>query len=529
MMKLVTARQMRELDARTISEVGVPGVVLMELAGQGAFKFIEEQNWLPSKNDSVLILVGKGNNGGDGLVVARWLRLAGYTNLTVVLLTKAVSIGGDARINLKSYQNLGGSVFEVDTIDAWKNFCQDAGKFSLVVDGILGTGLKSFLRGLYAAVISVINNKLGDHVLALDIPSGLHADRGVPLGNAVRADATVTFGYGKTGLFVYPGKEYAGEIKIIDIGIPTAFVDSLKTTQLLTSAGCRNLLPPPPALNGHKGNRGHLLTIAGSRGKSGAALYTAYSALKTGCGLSTLATPSSLAADIEGRIPELMMIPIADDGQGRVGEMNVTDIEQICLGKQAIAVGPGLGTQIETHKLLMKLLKNISIPVVLDADALTVLALNLEILAQKQADVILTPHPGEMSRLLKISSSEIQQNRLELAREFARRHHVYLVLKGAGTIIAAPDGSTAINSSGNQYLATAGSGDVLTGIIGSFLAQGLSPLAACHLGVYLHGLTADILVEDGKNGITAGDLLQTIPLALTEISSVKNAKPSKEV
>jgi len=373
-MKLVTARQMRELDARTINEVGVPGVVLMELAGQGAFTYIKEQNWLPSKAHSVLVLAGKGNNGGDALVVARWLRLAGYINLEVVLLAEKVLVGGDAKVNLDSYQNLGGAVVEITTIEAWDDFRRQAGKFSMVVDGILGTGLKSELRGLYAAVIGVINNKLGDHVLALDIPSGLHADRGVPLGDAVKADATVTFGYGKTGLFVYPGKEYAGEVEIIDIGIPPTFLDSLETTELLTTAGCRKLLPPPPALNGHKGNRGHLLTIAGSRGKSGAALYTAYSALKTGCGLSTLATPLSLAASIEGRIPELMMTPIADDGKGRVGEMNLPDIEQICLGKQTIAVGPGLGTQTEVRELIIKILKNIPIPMVLDADALTALA-----------------------------------------------------------------------------------------------------------------------------------------------------------
>ena len=516
-MKLVTAQQIRELDARTINEMGVPGVVLMELAGQGTFKFIEEQNWLPSKTHAVLILAGKGNNGGDALVVSRWLWLAGYTNIKVILLAEEVLVGGDARTNLECYQNLGGSVAEITTIDAWNNFCRESKKFSLIIDGILGTGLKSSLRGLYATVIGMIN-KLGDHVLALDIPSGLHADRGVPLGDAVKADATVTFGYGKTGLFVYPGKEYAGNVKIIDIGIPAVFLDSLETTKLLTTAGCRKLLPPAPALNGHKGNRGHLLTIAGSRGKSGAALYTAYSALKTGCGLSTLATPSSVAAGIEGRIPELMMTPITDDGQGRVGEMNVPDIEQICPGKQAIAVGPGLGTQTETHELIIKLLKNIPIPMVFDADALTVLALSLETLGQKKADIILTPHPGEMSRLLKIPTREVQQNRLELARDFACQHNVYLVLKGAGTIIAAPDGNTAINSSGNQYLATAGSGDILTGIIGSFLAQGLSPLSACHLGVYVHGLTADILAKAGNNhGITAGDLLQTIPQALTVI------------
>jgi len=518
-MKLVTAQQMRELDAKTINEVGVPGVVLMELAGQGAFTYIKEQNWLPSKAHSVLVLAGKGNNGGDALVVARWLRLSGYTNIKVVLLAEETLIGGDAKVNLDSYQNLGGAVIEITTIETWDNFCRQAGKFSLIVDGILGTGLKSELHGLYAAVIGVINNNtLGDHVLALDIPSGLHADRGVPLGDAVKADTTVTFGYGKTGLFVYPGKEYAGKVEIIDIGIPSTFLDPLETTELLTMAGCRKLLPPPPALNGHKGNRGHLLTIAGSQGKSGAALYTAYSALKTGCGLSSLATPLSLAASIEGRIPELMMMPIADDGKGRIGEMNVPEIEQICTGKQTIAVGPGLGTQTEARELIIKLLKNIPIPMVLDADALTVLAPNLEMLAQKKAEVILTPHPGEMSRLLQIPTREVQQNRLELARDFACRHNVYLVLKGAGTIIAAPDGNTAINSSGNQYLATAGSGDILTGIIGSFLAQGLSPLAACCLGVYVHGLTADLLTAEGnRHGLTAGDLLSTIPRALMAI------------
>lgn len=517
-MKLVTAQQMRDLDARTIHEVGVPGVVLMELAGKGAFQYLQQQGWLQAKNVPVLILAGKGNNGGDALVVARWLRLAGYSKLTVVLLADAESVSGDARINLECYQNLGGSVTEMSTLDAWEDFCLNSGKFNLVVDGILGTGLNSPLRGLYAAVIGRIN-QLGDHVLSLDIPSGLHADRGVPLGGAVKADATVTFGGGKTGLFVYPGKEYAGKIAIIDIGIPPSFLDSLQSTTLLTTSGCRKLLPAPPAINGHKGNRGHLLTIAGSRGKSGAALFAASSALKTGCGLTSLAIPSSLAAILEGRMPELMMTPIADDGQGRVGEMSLSAIEEICLGKQAAAVGPGLGTHTEVHELVKKLLTTISIPMVFDADALTVLSANLKLLAGKKAPVVLTPHPGEMSRLLNISTGEVQQNRLELAHDFACRHNVYLVLKGAGTIIAAPDGSIAINSSGNQYLATAGSGDILTGIIGSFLAQGLSPLSACHLGVYVHGLTADLLLQSGSGrGITAGNLLQTIPRALTALA-----------
>jgi len=513
-MKLVTAEQMRKLDARTIHEMGVPGAVLMELAGKSACDFIARQHWLPSKKAPVLLLAGKGNNGGDALVAARWLRLTGHTNVSVVLLTETARVSGDARLNLECYRNMGGAITEITTIDAWENFRRQAEIFDLVVDGILGTGLSSTLRGLYAEVIGTIP-RLGKHVLALDIPSGLHADRGVPLGDAVRADATVTFGGGKTGLFIYPGKEYAGRVEIVDIGIPAAFFEELETVTLLTADVCRQLMPAQPAENGHKGGRGHLLTIAGSRGRSGAALFTAWSALKTGCGLSTLATPSSLAAGLEGRLPELMMIPIADDGYGRVGEINTAEAEELCLGKNAVAVGPGLGTQTEAHELVATLLNTVSLPMVLDADALTVLASNPAVLAQKKAEAVLTPHPGEMSRLLGISTAEVQLNRLELARDFACRYQVFLVLKGAGTIIAAPDGRVAVNNSGNRYLATAGSGDVLTGIIGSFLAQDLPPWSACRLGVYLHGLTADLLVEAGTGrGITAGDLLNTIPRAL---------------
>jgi len=309
--------------------------------------------------------------------------------------------------------------------------------------------------------------------------------------------------------------DYTKQWAMSRIGIPAAFFEELETVTLLTADVCRQLMPAQPAENGHKGGRGHLLTIAGSRGRSGAALFTAWSALKTGCGLSTLATPSSLAAGLEGRLPELMMIPIADDGYGRVGEINTAEAEELCLGKNAVAVGPGLGTQTEAHELVATLLNTVSLPMVLDADALTVLASNPAVLAQKKAEAVLTPHPGEMSRLLGISTAEVQLNRLELARDFACRYQVFLVLKGAGTIIAAPDGRVAVNNSGNRYLATAGSGDVLTGIIGSFLAQDLPPWSACRLGVYLHGLTADLLVEAGTGrGITAGDLLNTIPRAL---------------
>lgn len=525
-MQLVTAQQMRELDARTINEAGIPGIVLMELAGRGAFDFIVKQGWLQSTADPVLILAGKGNNGGDALVVARCLLLAGYSNVDVLLLADSDVIRGDARTNLACYRQLGGIITEVTTAEEWEQVCPRHRAYRLVVDGILGTGLNSPVRGFYGDVIDRVS-RLDGAVVALDIPSGLHADRGVPLGNSVKANATVTFGLGKTGLFGYPGREYAGEIKVIDIGIPPSFLASMQSVELLTVAGCQALMPPTRGKNSHKGTHGHLLTVAGSRGRSGAALMAAFAAMKAGCGLSTLATPSPVAASIEGRVPELMMAPLADDGQGRVGTINLADMTLLWQGKQAIAVGPGLGVHEQVRELVAGMVKHSPVPLVLDADALTVLATDTACLAEKNSPVILTPHPGEMARLLAVTTSKVQENRLQLAKDFACRHGVYLVLKGAGTVVAAPDGTAAINSSGNPLLATAGSGDVLTGTIAGLLARGLSPFSSCRLGVYLHGLAADLLAEQKiSQGITAGDLLNALPAA-SQLLTEQSASPGR--
>ena len=515
--RLLKAKSMRALDDRAINEIGIPGAVLMEEAGRGAVHLIVESGWLKTFDDAILLFAGKGNNGGDAFVVARVLLLAGYSRVKVALLASGTGLGGDAKINHDAFINLGGEVHELLDDECWLQLNPELPSQKLIVDGLLGTGLESAVRGLYAEIITAINEFSGP-VLALDIPSGLDADTGLPLGDAVRADATATFGFGKPGLFVTPGCEYAGRVEIVDIGIPQKWAAIEKDAiQLLTADFCRTLLPETAISAGiHKGDRGHLLTFAGSPGKSGAGLLTAGSALHCGCGLSTLALPQNLAESLEGRNPALMLeaLPEVETGQIRVPEPD--EIEKICAGKSALAIGPGLGLHDAACRLIETLLKNSDLPVVLDADALTLLARNPKILPPKRSLTILTPHPGEMARLLQCDTKAVQSRRLEAACELAFNLGVYVVLKGAGTVIAAPDGALTINSSGNALLATAGSGDLLSGMIGSFLAQGLEPLAAAQAGVFLHGLLADNLLASGlSRGVTVLELEQELPKTLS--------------
>ncbi|MCD6430489.1 MAG: NAD(P)H-hydrate dehydratase [Deltaproteobacteria bacterium] len=516
--KLLNAVRMRALDGRAIHEIGIPGVVLMEQAGRGAVRIIEAAGWLGSRDDEVLLFAGKGNNGGDAFVVARVLLLAGYRRVKVALLAAADAIGGDAKINLDAFIHLGGQVEELLDEACWQDLKSTFQVQKLLVDGLLGTGLNSDVRGLYAEIIASINQFLGP-VLALDIPSGLHADSGLPLGNAVKATATATFAFAKPGLFVYPGREYAGRVEIVDIGIPRSWADEeKKAVQLLTSDFCRPLLPPTPAANNHKGNRGHLLSFAGGPGKAGAGLLAAGAGLHCGCGLSTLALPATVAAYLEGRNPALMLEALPQSAEGQIMLPTVADIEKLCSGKTALAIGPGFGLHKKNGELLAILLRECSLPMVLDADALTLLAGAPEIMPKGRRHTILTPHPGEMARLLKCKSSEIQNDRLASARKLALQWGVHIVLKGAGTVIAAPDGSLSINDSGNYLLSTAGSGDLLTGIVGSFLAQGSASLVAAQTGVFLHGLIADRLLAAGfSHGVTAVELGQALPETLSAL------------
>lgn len=515
--KLVKAERMRALDARAINEIGIPGSVLMEEAGRGAVRLIDESGWLDSFADEILLFAGKGNNGGDAFVVARVLCLAGYTRVRVALLATGAGLSGDAKVNHDAFINLGGEVLELPDEERWLQLKPLLPNVKLIVDGLLGTGLKSAVRGLYAEVIAVINEFSGP-VLALDIPSGLDADSGLPLGDAVRADATATFAFGKPGLFVTPGRDYAGEVEIVDIGIPQSWAAAeADAVQLLTADFCRPLLPQISiSANIHKGSRGHLLTFAGSPGKSGAGLLAASAALHCGCGLSSLALPQTLAGQLEGRNPALMLTSLPESAPGLTRELTSVELEKLCSGKTALAIGPGLGLHEAAVVLTKILLNDFSLPVVLDADALTLLAKNPDILLKNRPQTVLTPHPGEMARLLQCKTADIQNRRLAAAAELAEKFGVHVLLKGAASVIAAPDGRLSINSSGNILLATAGSGDLLTGIIGSFLAQGLKPLAAAQAGVFLHGRLADQLLETGlTHGVTVLELEQVLPKTLS--------------
>jgi NAD(P)H-hydrate epimerase len=510
-MFVVTAKEMRELDRLTIEEYGVPGQVLMERAGAGATEALLKQ-FPQARTSSVLIVAGKGNNGGDGFVVARLLKKQGV-KCEVILTAKKTEVKGDALLNLKAFLNLRGRVTEVcepaqlDLVRKKLQQCQ------LVVDALLGTGLSAPVQGLLAGVIDLINAS-GAPVVAIDIPSGLDSDRGEPLGTAVQAELTVTFGYPKLGLIGDPGATHVGKLVIVDIGIAPEAIERVRPQVELLTAEEVGALVRPRRHAAHKGDFGHLLVLAGARGKSGAALLCGAAALRVGTGLVTLGGPSSLNAIFSSVLIEAMTVPLPELPDGSFCH-DENAIGQALRNKTAIAFGPGVGVSVDTLGLTRWLLSNSTVPLVLDADGLNCLASDTSMLQQVHAPVVLTPHPGEMARLLNISNAEVQANRLQHAREFATQHGCFLVLKGANTVIAAPDGRVWINSTGNPGMASGGMGDVLTGIISGLLAQGQAAEDACRLGVFLHGYAGDMAAEEkGSVGILARDVIERLPNGL---------------
>ena len=517
-MKLPTAEQMRTLDAVAIKRFGIPSIVLMENAGRGAVDTLINHLGDPA-GQVVSIFVGPGNNGGDGLVIARHLHQKG-ARPQVFLLAKADKLTGDAAINLAIVQKLPVPVYPLLKADDLAEIEELLIASWAVVDAIFGTGLKREVKGHFAEAIKRIN-RLPCPVLAVDVPSGLDSDSGQPLGFCVQADFTATLGLAKPGLVLHqPGSQFVGDLAVIDIGIPPQAVDEAAIqTELLTRQVVANWLAPrkPTA---HKGTFGHLLVAAGSTGKTGAAALCAMGGLRGGAGLVTLAVPHNLNPILETLVVEAMTIPLAKSTD-HLAESDYKAIKHAMADKQAMAVGPGLGCDKETVKLVRKLYRETEIPMVIDADGLNCLAMDTGILKKASGPRILTPHPGEMARLTGLSTAHIQANRLQVASDFAKKHHLFLVLKGAGTVIAAPDGEIAVNTTGNPGMASGGVGDVLTGLIGGLLAQGLSPWQAACLGVYAHGLAGDLLAEE--NGINMGylamEVAHQLPMALEEINN----------
>jgi ADP-dependent NAD(P)H-hydrate dehydratase / NAD(P)H-hydrate epimerase len=516
-MWVVTAEQMQILDRRTIQEAKVPGTTLMERAGTGAMTQLIEAFGSP-KGKKVVILCGKGNNGGDGLVVARLLVKKG-AKLTVIVMAPLQELSPDAKMMYRRLSKIiRPSLITVNpSEDSLPFLTKDA---DILVDALLGTGLSSVVRPPYTFAIEAMNASQA-FTLAIDIPSGLDSSTGAILGAAVQADLTVTFGLPKLGLYVGPAIDKVGIIRIIDIGIPQDFVSNLNPQiHLLSQEMVHPLIPLRPP-SSHKGTFGHVGIIGGSQGKTGAPAMAGLAALRIGSGLVTVATPQSVSSILESKLLEVMTEPMPESAQHLLGMESYSDLRAFAANKSALAFGPGMGISPDTTEALCQLLPQLDAPCVLDADALNGLAQHIQIFSAMKRPPILTPHPGEMARLLPGSSSkQVNEDRIGVSRQFAMQHQVVLVLKGARTIIAEPRGQVAICPTGNPGMASAGMGDVLTGIITGLLAQGLSSWDAARAGVFLHGLAGDLAAATiGEPGLIAGDVLTAIPHALTQTLS----------
>ncbi len=512
-MKVATAEQMQELDRRSIENYKIPGIVLMENAGRGAAEVISKtfpniQRW------KVAVISGKGNNGGDGFVIARHLMNQGVV-VKVFLLTDPRALRGDAETNYQVFYRMKGEVLPVPSSKDYQRIKKDLEKFDLLVDGIFGTGLDAEVRGYYREVIDHLNT-LQKPIVAIDIPSGLDANTGKPLGTAIKATLTITFGLPKIGLLISPGLDYAGEVKVIDIGIPKKLVDEEKIqTFLLEGNEIRKWVSTRRRPESHKGDYGHLLVLAGSVGKTGAAAMTCEAALRMGAGLVTLAIPKSLNSIMEVKLTEVMTEPLPETPKQTLSLRAYNSILRLCENKSAVVIGPGIGTFKETQALILKLVKSLEIPMIIDADGITALSTQPKIFPLTNRNLILTPHPGEMARLIRSTPKEIQGDRIGVSRNFAQSNHLYLVLKGHRTLIATPKGDIFINPTGNPGMASGGTGDVLTGMIGGLVCQGLDLLTSLQIAVYLHGWAGDeVAREIGETSLVATDILRKIPTLL---------------
>jgi ADP-dependent NAD(P)H-hydrate dehydratase / NAD(P)H-hydrate epimerase len=516
-MRVVNADQMREADRRTIEDIGVPSAVLMENAGRQVVSAMEAA-FERLADARVAVLAGRGNNGGDGFVVARVLWQAGV-DVQVYVVGSAADIRGDARLNLDILGRLGLDVVEILTSQDWELHGAEVLRRDIVVDALFGTGLKTPLAGL-AETIAEDLNASAVPVVAVDLPSGLSADDPAPVGPVVEASLTVTFAAPKLPLMLPPGEDAAGSVVVADIGIPPVVIEELAGPRIeaILAADVRPLVQAR-ARDAHKGHFGHVLVVAGSRGRTGAAHLGAVAALRSGAGLATVATPASCLPIIASMGAEYMTLALDELPDGTVARDAVAAV--LAGGQDVIAAGPGLGTAPDQAAFVTALLERASARLVLDADALTVLAGNPSALrGTPDRPVVITPHPGEMARLVGLTVPEVQRNRLGVARDFATAHHVYVILKGYRTLVATPEGVVYINPTGNPGMATGGSGDVLTGMIAGWLAQGLGVTAACLLGVYLHGAAGDRAAADlGEVAMTAGDIVAQLGAATMDLVS----------
>ncbi|MEN8188317.1 MAG: NAD(P)H-hydrate dehydratase [Thermodesulfobacteriota bacterium] len=539
-MKLPKATEMQALDRIAIEQYGIPGIVLMENAGLGTVLMMEKE--LGSAQDTFsLILIGPGNNGGDGLVIGRHLHQRGC-HVIFIFLVNPDQLKGDAAVNVRIIKELRipyhviDSEARVQTLPVLvKQFTSQGRRCYGIVDAIFGTGLSRGLEGHFADTITLVNQpdfSPGVPVVSVDIPSGVNSDNGRVLGVCIRADYTATYGLPQPGHILHDGPGICGKLHVVDIGIPPEAISGAGIhTELITRESLEEQFGVlKRATASHKGNHGHLLVLAGSTGKTGAAMLSSLGAQRCGVGLATLGVPADLNSIFESSMVEAMTAPLPSHGFLSIED--IVDIETLLDLKQCLVIGPGLGLHEYTAELVIYLYHKISQPMVIDADALNILAAHLDRLKEPGGPRIFTPHPGELSRLLRTTVSKIQANRAESVEAGCKLFEnndqpCTMVLKGAGTLVASSDGMTFINTTGNPGMASGGMGDVLSGVIGGLICQGLSPLDASVLGVYIHGDAGDMLFEKNGIGYFASELADTLPLSMKKLcchSPVSNLK-----
>ena len=531
-MKVLTAAQMREVDRLSTERHGIPGAQLMENAGTRFVSILASQiqkieGW------RIAVVCGKGNNGGDGFVIARLL--AEITRKpAVVLCGNPTELGGDTALNFRRFNKAAGECIVARDATEWAEAKKAIASANIIIDALFGTGMRGGVEGWLAGVINDLNGlRSGARIFAVDIPSGLSADSGEITGAAIDADVTITFTAPKVGQLLYPASEKVGRLIVGSIGSPGSLVDECSDSRLrwleaYEFSGMR--LRRRASAN--KGNFGHVLIVAGSVGKTGAAVMAGSAALKAGAGLATVATPDVCVPVISSFLPELMSAPLPATEAGTISircleHSRFTDLVR---GKDILAMGPGLTTQTETQEFVRSVVGDTPAPLVLDADGLNAFAgRSGELAKHRAAHLVVTPHPGEMARLLNTPTQDVQRDRIGVAEKAAADLKATVVLKGHQTVIAAPEGRTWINSTGNPGMAKAGSGDVLTGMLAGILAQHGSAdwsKAAC-LAVYLHGLAGDLAVqESGEISLMATDIIQALPSAFAKlIAELDHAEP----
>lgn len=512
MIPVATIDQMRECDRYTIEELKLPGLVLMENASRAATSEAIEMLDDDPAGKMVQIFCGKGNNGGDGFAIARHLQNLG-AEIELFLIGKTEDLKGDALFNCELFEELDGFVVEVESEE---DFVVREDDPDLVIDALLGTGFTGQVSGLYAEAIKIINSTCAP-VLAIDIPSGVEGGTGAAAEPAVHADITITFGLLKPGLLLPPGCECCGRVVIADIGIPPQVVDRQKINQFRPTDEDVGLLLPQRHPADHKGDAGHVFIIAGSPGMTGAATLAAEASMRSGAGLTVVGIPHSLNSIIETKLTESMTLPLPENECGCLCENAIN----LCIEKlewaDVVVFGPGVGRDSDTAAFLARLLEKMDKPLIIDADGLNLLAENPKLIKKLPSNTVLTPHPGEFSRLTGLSTSAIKVDSVELARKWSKKWGVTLILKGAPSLTAIPDGKVIINSTGNAGMATGGSGDVLTGLIASLVAQGLDTANAAWVGCYLHSAAGDLAAKElGQHGMVAGDIVTALPKVIRD-------------